>query len=89
MISISLIKQGIDKIIAFEWPEIVNGFSDADVTNGDMKFTGNPENNAAFRCAVHFGQDDSRHTDFLIEHLGLIDGILTGRGINNQQDFMG
>ena len=44
---------------------------------------------AAARIAVHFGEDDARDTEPLVELVGGFDGVLAGHGVGDEQDFGG
>ena len=84
----SSLKQSIDVIVWIEWLQIVDPFAHADKLDrqADLLFDG--EDRAPFSRAIEFGQDDAGALDRFGKHLGLRDGVLTIRGIEDEEDLV-
>ena len=60
-----------------------------DPADGNAQFPFNGQDDAAFGRAVELGQDDAGQGHDVAEELGLADGILSRRGIEDEQRFLG
>ncbi len=79
----------LHELLAVEGPQVVDAFAYPDEANRDIQFIGDPHDDAPFRRPVELGQDDTRHPDLFVEHLGLHDGVLSRCCVEDEKDFMG
>src|SRR5712664_2377440 len=83
------VKEGICVRLGVERNHIVDLLSSADETNGQAQLARNGDDDAAFRGAVKLGEDDAGNIDGGSEFASLRKTVLTGGGVENQQDIMG
>src|SRR5438874_200634 len=84
----ALFKERFDVRVRVEGFQIVERFADADEFHRQAQLLLDAENRSALGGAVELGQDDAGALDRLGELLGLDDGVLAGRCIQDEQDFM-
>ncbi len=70
-------KQGLHETIGIERLQILDIFSDTDIFDRYAEFFLNADDDAAFGCAVEFGQDDPVDIGGLLEHPCLLQSVLS------------
>ena len=71
-----------------EGDEVVDFFAGADEADGQIQLAGDGHDDAAFRGAVELGQDDSGYAGVAPEFAGLIEAVLPGGGVENQENIV-
>ena len=84
-----LAEQAIYKLVPVEDLEVFDPFSHPDVFDRDPELVGDPDDHAAFCGTVEFCQGQCIDLCGGGKLFGLFEGILSGGGIQHQQDFMG
>ena len=64
-------------------------FADADEADGEIEFAGDGDGDAAFGGAVELGEDDAGDAGGLGEQAGLLEAVLAGGGVHDEEDFVG
>jgi hypothetical protein len=85
----SLLKQGSDELRRVEGLKVFDFFSDTDVPDGNPQFFLNADDYATLSCAVEFGQYDAGNICCFFENAGLLETVLSRRGIQHQKGLMG
>jgi hypothetical protein len=73
----------------------VEGFEGVGLFAGGEEFDGlagdlaDGEGGAAAGVAVHFGEDGAGDLEVVVEGLGGVDGVLSGHGVGDEEDFGG
>src|SRR6185437_12271697 len=78
----------IDIRLWVENHQIIDLFTDSDVTNGQIKLLRDGNRNAALCGAVEFRQNDAGDIGNLHKLTCLFEAILTRYGVDNKQSFM-
>jgi len=86
---ISASEEAVDKFGFVEDLEVVNLFSHSDVPDGDFEFVGDGEDDAAFGCAIELGEGEGGDFGGFGELAGLLDCVLPGGGIEDEEYFVG
>src|SRR5215475_6922293 len=86
---VSLFKQPVYVLLRIEHHEVVNLLSDAGVAYRQIEFFGNSDRNTAFGCPVKFSQYDSGNTGNFQKLPRLLQTVLSGYCIDDQQRFVG
>jgi len=84
-----LTEQCFDKQFGFEFFEVFGFFAETDEFNRDGGLVADGDDDAAFGGAVEFGQDDAGDVNGFGEHFRLVDGVLAGGGVEDEEDFVG
>ena len=85
----SILKDGFDILARVEGQEILNLFADADELNRQAEFAGDGDDDATLGGAVELGENNAGRAGALGELARLLEAVLPGRGVNNQQHLMG
>ena len=62
-------KECVDEFLWIEVAEVVDSLSNADKANRNSKLVGKTDEDTTFCSAVEFGEDETGHTDDLVESL--------------------
>src|SRR4051812_24844554 len=84
-----LSEQRIHKFRGVEQGDIGSTLACPDETNGNMELVTNREDDAALRGPIEFCEEDRRDAHGRGKRLCLGEPILSGRGVEHEQDFMG
>src|SRR5690606_10474514 len=83
------LEQRVDKFFLVEQLEVVHFLSYADVLHGDFELVGNADDHAPLGGAVELGKGQRIDIGGLRKLFALFDGVLSGGGIEHEQDFVG
>src|ERR1700735_1466727 len=85
---VALVEEGVDIGLGVEGNEVVDFFAGADETDGKIQFAGDGHDDAAFGGAVELGQDDAGDAGVAPEFAGLIEAVLPGSCVENQENIV-
>src|SRR5581483_7756535 len=81
-------EQRLDELLGVEVDQVGGRLADAHQLDRDAELLLDGEDNPALGRAVELGQDHAGHVDGLPELLGLVEPVLAGRGVDDQQDLL-
>ncbi len=81
----SLIEERVDVGLRVKGHQVVDFFACAYEADRQVQFARDGYDDAAFRCAVEFGQDDAGDAGVAPEFAGLIEAVLAGGGVEDEQ----
>ena len=84
----SVAEQGLHELLRIESRQVVGLFPDADEFDGNLELLADRNDHTSLRGSVEFGQDDPGALHCFREAFRLTDAVLTGRRIQDQQDFV-
>jgi len=86
---VCLLKEGLNEGIGVEFGDVLGFFTEANEFYGYVKLVLDGDYNAAPGGSVEFCEENAREVDGLCEHFCLSDGVLSGGGVEYEQDFVG
>ena len=87
--SVFLFKEGLNEGIWVEFGDVLWFFAEANEFYGYVELVLDGDDNAAPGCSVEFREENAREVDGLCKHFCLNDGVLSGGGVEYEQDFVG
>src|SRR5579871_1651222 len=84
----SLVEEGIDISLRVKWNEVVNLLAGAHVTNRQIQFAGDSDDDSAFRRAVELGENDSGNARMVPEFASLVQAILSRGGVEDKKHIV-
>ena len=84
-----LLKKSLNEGIGVEFGDVLWFFTEADELYGYVKLVLDGNDNAAASCSVEFCEENACEVDGLCEHFRLSNGVLSGGGVEYEQDFVG
>ena len=81
-------EERLDELFAVEYAQLVDAFSDADVTDRDVELVADADYHAAFGCAVEFGDGERSDLRRLRELPGLLESVLSGRAVQHEHHLV-
>src|SRR3954471_6538840 len=79
---------GVDEGLGVEGREVVGTLTEADELDRHTELALDRDDDAALGRAVELGQDDARHVDRLGEDLGLLQAVLPGRRVEDEEHLV-
>src|SRR3954464_8048811 len=84
-----LAEEGVDEGFGGELEEVAHFFAYAYEADWKVQLAGDSYGDAAFGGAVELGEDDPGGACGLCELAGLLEAILAGGGVHDEEDFVG
>ncbi len=81
-------EEGIDEGLGIEGEDVFDFFADAGKADRKAEFVGDGDHDAAFGGAVELGKDDAGDTGGFGEEPGLLQTVLAGGGIDDEQGLV-
>src|SRR5437763_3409625 len=78
-------EERVDELLGIELDQVSGRLAHTDELDGDSQLLLDGQDDPALGRAVELGQDDPGHVDRLAELLGLVEPVLAGRGLDDQQ----
>src|SRR4051812_26908541 len=78
-------EQRLDEGVGIERTQILDALSDADVADRELHLVADPHDDAALRGPVELRQHDPGHADARVELLRLVQRVLPGRRVDDEQ----
>src|SRR3569833_2367017 len=85
----SLTQEGIYERFGRELQQVAHFFAYAYEADGEVEFAGDGYGDAAFCGAVELGEDDAGGARGLGELARLLEAVLAGGGVHDEEDFVG
>jgi hypothetical protein len=82
------VEERVDEGVGVEGNEVVDLFADSGVDDGKLELGCDGEDDAAFGGAVEFGEDDSGDSGGLGEEAGLLEAVLAGGGVHDEEGLV-
>src|SRR3954453_18457936 len=79
---------GVDEGLGVEGREVVGTLAQADELDRHTELALDRDDDPALGRAVELGQDDARHVDRLGEDLGLLQAVLPGRRVEDEEHLV-
>ena len=81
-------EERLDELFAVEYAQLVDAFSNADVTDRDVELVADADYHAAFGRAVEFGDGERSDLRRLRELPGLLESVLSGRAVQHEHHLV-
>jgi hypothetical protein len=82
------VKESIGKLGRIKGPQIIDTFADTDPADRYAQGPFDRQDNTALGRAIELRQDDARQGYDFAKELGLADGVLAGRRIEDEERFL-
>ena len=79
-----LAEECFDEGLGVEGFDVVGGFAETYEFDGEVDLVSDGDDDATFGGAVEFGEEDAGEVGGLVEHFGLVDGVLAGGGVEDE-----